>query len=55
MVSRNGQAQAKRVYANYPAFEIGEVQFNRGQANLEVIVQDLAGNSRSALVRIIVE
>ncbi|MDR2575364.1 MAG: hypothetical protein LBC52_02865, partial [Treponema sp.] len=39
MVSRNGQAQAKRVYANYPAFEIGEVQFNRGQANLEVIVQ----------------
>jgi len=55
MVSRNGQSPAKRVYANYPAFEIGEVQFNRGQANLEVIVQDLAGNSRSTLIRIIVE
>jgi hypothetical protein len=55
MVSRNGQAPAKRVYANYPAFEIGEVQFNRGQANLEIIVQDLAGNSRSTLIRIIVE
>jgi hypothetical protein len=55
MVSRNGQAPAKRVYANYPAYEIGEVQFNRGQVNLEIIVQDLAGNSRSALIRIIVE
>jgi len=55
MVNRNGQAPAKRVYANYPAFEIGEVQFNRGQANLEIIVQDLAGNSRSTLIRIIVE
>jgi len=55
LVSRNGQTPAKRIYANYPAFEIGEVQFNRGQANLEVIVQDLAGNSRSTLIRIIVE
>jgi len=55
MVSRNGQAPAKRVYANYPAFEIGEVQFSRGQANLEIIVLDLAGNSRSTLIRIIVE
>jgi hypothetical protein len=55
MVNRNGQVPAKRVYANYPAFEIGEVQFNRGQANLEIIVQDLAGNSRSSLIRIIVE
>jgi len=55
MVSRNGQAPAKRVYANYPAFEIGEVQFSRGQANLEIIVLDLAGNSRSTLIRIVVE
>jgi hypothetical protein len=55
MVNRNGQSPAKRVYANYPAFEIGEVQFTRGQANLEIIVQDLAGNSRSTLIRIIVE
>ena len=55
MVSRNGQTPAKRVYSDYPAYEIGEVQFNRGQANLEIIVQDLAGNSRSALIRITVE
>jgi hypothetical protein len=54
-VNRNGQTPARRVYANYPAFEIGEVQFTRGQANLEIIVQDLAGNSRSTLIRIIVE
>jgi hypothetical protein len=55
LVNRNGQVPAKRVYANYPAFELGEVQFTRGQANLEIIVQDLAGNSRSTLIRIIVE
>jgi len=55
MVNRNGQAPAKRVYANYPAYEIGEVSLNRGQVNLEIIVQDLAGNSRSTLIRIIVE
>jgi len=55
MVNRNGQVPAKRVYANYPAFEIGEVQFSRGQANLEIIVQNLAGNSRSTLIRIIVD
>jgi hypothetical protein len=55
MVNRNGPVPAKRVYANFPAFEIGEVQLNRGQVNLEIIVQDLAGNSRNALTRIIVE
>jgi hypothetical protein len=55
LVNRNGQVPAKRVYANYPAFEIGEFQFTRGQANLEIIVLDLAGNSRSTLIRIVVE
>jgi len=55
MVNRNGQVPAKRVYADYPAFEVGEVQFSRGQANLEIIALDLAGNSRSTLIRIIVE
>jgi len=55
MVNRNGQAPAKRVYAPYPAFEIGDVQLNRGQANLEIIVRDIAGNSRSTLTRLIVD
>jgi len=55
MINRNGQVPAKRVYAPYPAYEIGEVQLNRGQANLEIIVQDAAGNSRGSLTRIIID
>ncbi|MDR0456160.1 MAG: hypothetical protein LBH20_05705 [Treponema sp.] len=55
MVSRNGLIPAERVYAPYPAFEVGEVHLSRGQAILEVIVQDIAGNSRNASMRMIVE
>ena len=55
MVNRNGLIPALRVYANYPGFEAGEVYLSRGQAILEVIVQDIAGNSRSASTRMIVE
>jgi hypothetical protein len=54
MVYRNGLVPAKQVYGPYPAFEAGEVFLNRGQASLEVIVQDAAGNSRSASMRIMV-
>jgi hypothetical protein len=55
MVNRNGLIPASQVYANYPALEVGEVQLNRGQAIMEVIVQDIAGNSRNAQARMIVE
>ena len=55
MVNRNGLIPASRVYAPWPAFEAGEVYLNRGQAILEIIVQDIAGNSRSAVIRMIVE
>jgi hypothetical protein len=55
LVNRNGLVPALRVYARYPTFEAGEVHLSRGQAILEVIVQDIAGNSRSASTRIIVE
>ena len=55
MVNRNGLAPAFRVYSPHPSFEIGEVQFNRGQAMLEIVVLDIAGNSRSVLTRMIVE
>jgi len=55
MASRNGLIPAERVYASYPAFEAGEVNLNRGQAILEIIVQDIAGNSRNASMRMIVE
>ena len=55
MVNRNGLVPALRVFSPYPAFEIGEVQFNRGQALVEIVVQDIAGNSRSSLTRMLVE
>jgi hypothetical protein len=55
MLSRNGLVPVSQVYAPFPAFEAGEVHLSRGQALLEVIVQDMAGNSRSALSRIMVE
>jgi hypothetical protein len=54
MVYRNGLVPAKQIYANFPAFETAEVFLNRGQINLEVIVQDIAGNSRSVTNRLVV-
>jgi hypothetical protein len=54
-VYRNGLVPAKQAYAPFPGFEIGEVGFTRGQATLEIIAQDIAGNSRSALFRLIIE
>jgi len=55
LVNRNGLIPARQVYAHYPAFEVGEVHLSRGQAILEIIVQDIAGNSQSTSTRIIVE
>ena len=54
MVYRNGLVPAKQVYANFPAFETAEVFLSRGQINLEIIVQDIAGNSRSVINRLVV-
>jgi hypothetical protein len=54
MVYRNGLVPAKQIYANFPAFETAVLILNRGQATLEVIVQDIAGNSRNSVSRIIV-
>ncbi|MDR2476686.1 MAG: hypothetical protein LBD18_02735 [Treponema sp.] len=55
MINRNGLVPVKQVYAPFPAFEAGEVYLSRGQALLEIVVQDMAGNSQSALTRMIVE
>jgi hypothetical protein len=55
MVTRNGLIPALRAYAQYPAFEAGEVHLSRGQAILEIIVHDIAGNFRSSSIRMIVE
>jgi hypothetical protein len=55
MVTRNGLIPALRAYAHHPAFEAGEVHLSRGQAILEIIVHDIAGNFRSTSIRMIVE
>ncbi|MCL2180587.1 MAG: M23 family metallopeptidase [Treponema sp.] len=49
MVSRNGLVSARQVYSSFPAFEAAEVYLNRGRVSLEIIVQDIAGNSRSVI------
>ena len=54
MASRNGLVSANQIYKNFPAFEIADVFFTRGQVNIEVIVQDVTGNSRSVISRLIV-
>jgi hypothetical protein len=55
MIYKNGLVPARDIYAPYPAYEIGEVLFTRGQASLEVIAQDISGNTRNAVYRLMVE
>jgi hypothetical protein len=54
MVYRNGLVPVRQVYSVFPAFEAAEVFLTRGQANLEIIVQDIAGNSNTVVTRLIV-
>jgi len=54
MVYRNGLVPAKQVYSTSSAFEAAEINLTRGQANLEIIVQDINGNSSTLLTRLIV-
>jgi hypothetical protein len=55
MVSRNGLVPVRQVYARYPAIEIGELRFTRGQAALEIVARDILGNSQSAAFRLQVD
>jgi hypothetical protein len=55
MVPRNGLVPVRQVYARYPAFEIGDLWFTRGQVSLEIIVQDILRNSRSVTFRLQVD
>jgi hypothetical protein len=55
MAYRNSLAPARQVYAPYPAFEIGDMVFTRGQATLEIIAQDITGNTRNVSFRIQVD
>ena len=52
MVYRNGLVPARQIYSAFPAFEASEAFFTRGQATLEVIVQDIAGNTSSSVMRL---
>jgi hypothetical protein len=55
MIYKNGLVPARDIYAPYPAYDIGEVSFTRGQASLEIIAQDISGNTRNVVYRLIVE
>jgi hypothetical protein len=54
LIYRNGLVPVKSVYTP-PSFEIGDVVLTRGQATLEVIVQDINENSQSIVYRFSVE
>jgi hypothetical protein len=55
LVNRNGLVPVREVYAPFPAYEVGELWLTRGQASLEIIAQDIAGNTRSMAYRLMVE
>jgi hypothetical protein len=51
MAYRNGLVPASRIYSAAPAYEAAEVFFSRGQATLELIVTNNAGNSARYVTR----
>jgi hypothetical protein len=55
LLSRNIPAPVSAVYAPYPAFDLGEAWFTRGQTTLELIARDVRGNESSAIRRLEVE
>jgi hypothetical protein len=55
MAYRNSLVPVRQVYAPYPAFEIGDIAFTRGQATLEIIALDNARNSRNVTYRLQVD
>jgi hypothetical protein len=55
MVARNGLVPVREVYAPAPGWEAGKIWLTRGQAALEIIAQDVAGNTRNILYRLQVE
>jgi len=55
MVYRNGLVPVKQIYSPVPSYEVADVWFSRGQTMLEIIAQDITGNSRSVVYRLMVE
>ena len=51
MVYRNGLLPVRQVFAPVPAYVVADVWFSRGQTTLEIIVQDIAGTTRSVTYR----
>jgi murein DD-endopeptidase MepM/ murein hydrolase activator NlpD len=55
MVYRNGLVPARDVYASYPYYETAVIGLSRGQTLLEIIAQDIEGNSQNVIYRLVVE
>ncbi|MCL1921813.1 MAG: M23 family metallopeptidase [Kiritimatiellaeota bacterium] len=55
MVYRNGLVPTKEIFTQFPGWEVGTIRFTRGQATLEVIVQDYAGLARNTVFRLQIE
>ena len=55
VLNRDGLTPVSTVYAPYPAFDLGEAWFTRGQATLELIARDVMGNETSSIRRLEVE
>ena len=55
MVYRNGLVPVKQIYSPVPAYEVADVWFSRGQTTLEIIAQDITGNVRNVVYRLMVE
>jgi hypothetical protein len=55
MAYRNGLVPVKQIYAPSRAYEVGELSLTRGQAAIEIIAQDISGNTRSVVFRLQVE
>jgi hypothetical protein len=51
MVDRNGLVPVRQVFAPVPAYAVAEVWLSRGQTTLEIIVEDIAGTTRSVTYR----
>ncbi|MCL1992060.1 MAG: M23 family metallopeptidase [Spirochaetes bacterium] len=54
MVQRGGLVPASQIFSPSPAVEVADVFLNSGQANLEIIIEDFAGNTRRSLTQIVV-
>jgi hypothetical protein len=56
MIYGNGLVPVSRVYSSTPAMDAAaDIRFARGQAGLEIIVQDFNRNTRSASYRLFIE